>query len=331
MKIENNSHGKDTILKPENTPFNDWIKKWNDRRKETIAYSTWRNHDYFRRVHIKPELGEVPIKDLTTQQIQDFINYKYKQGKINGEGGLNLRTVKYLYTTIHASLDDAVKSRILQYNVSEPVDLPKKKKKKDINYLTKQQAKLFLDTSKDSRFYTAFLLELHSGLRKGELLALHWEDIDFKQKSLTVNKTLYRTPEGLEIKVINSFRTIPLSNKVINQLKQHKSEQNKNLLVDPYHNKELVFCLENGKPIDPRIFYREFKRVLNKTGLPDIRFYDLRKTYAKLISKTDVPERTVKEILGRSSIEPFSDLYSDGKQNNFHEAAEKIAKKLSIE
>lgn len=314
--------------------FNDWIKKWNDGRRPSIAYSTWRNYDYFRRVHIKPELGDEAIKDLTTEQIQDFINEKYKHGRVKGEGeGLSERTIEYLYTTIHASLEAAVKRKILPYNVAEHVETPKKKKK-EINYLDRQQAKIFLDAAKDSPYYTAFLLELYTGIRKSELLGLKWFNINFNLNSLTLNQQLLRTDEGLtltELKTSNSYRTIPLSEEVIEQLKKHKSEQEKRKqnLGDKYHDKEYVFCLDNGKPIDHSNFHKEFKRILKKTGLPDIRFHDLRHTVATILVEQGTPSVTLQNLLGHHSSSFTIDTYVNSTQKLDKTAAKNISKALS--
>lgn len=321
-----------TYIEPSNMTVGEWIDKWLEGRKPHIAYHSWRNYGVMIRNHIKPELGGIKIKDLTTRQIQNLLNYKFENGRIDGEGGLSARTVKYIYQTLYSALKQAKKERLIPYNAAEPVELPKKRDKEDaINTYNSEQIDLLLNTAKemDGPYYSAFYLVLSTGLRMGEVLGLKWKDINLKEKTLSINRQLQRIDEGLVFKspkTKTSIRMIPLSDDIVKVLKSHKIKQGefKLRLGEAYNDNDLVICIKNGKPKDPRNLYRKFKQAIKKAELPDIRFHDLRHTFATLALEAGVPAKVIQEILGHASISTTLDTYSHVTKEMQIDAAKKI-------
>ncbi len=322
-----------TYIKPSNMTVKEWLDKWLKGRKPHLAENSWRTYEMMKRCHIVPILGNVKLKDLTTRQIQDLINEKMVNGRIKGEGGLSPRTVIYIYTTLHAALNQAVKEKILPYNVAEPVEVPKQKKK-EIKPYDKDQVNKLLNTAKNTFYYTPLFLELSTGLRRGELIGLKWRDLNFENQILFIKRQLIRTQEdGLifkDPKTEDSVREIKLNDKVIAELKSHKIKQNENKLYmgEKYQDHNLLFCQENGKPLNPRNFMKGFKDIIKKAGLPDIRFHDLRHGFATLSLENGVPAKTIQDILGHSTISTTLDTYSHVTEEMQEDAANIIGQIL---
>ena len=187
---------------------------------------------------------------------------------------------------------------MINENVSDGVVLPKKNKV-EIIPLTKDEVIRFLEVAKSDRLYTLYLLEMMTGLRRGEILGLKWEDVDFKERRIKVIHNLYRVNNTdkdvnskykmvlLTPKTESSKRIIPLNQLMVDALLQHKKEQEreKKLYEDGYRDLGMVFCKPDGDYISPREFLRQYQRLLHKAGLERKRFHDLRHPYVKPTTK----------------------------------------------
>lgn len=322
----------ETYVEATNLTVGDWLDKWLSGRKPHLAYNTWDSYEMLIRCHIKPVLGSIQLKKLNTRHIQAMLNDKLVNGRIKGEGGLSPRTVRYMHTVLHSALDQAVKECLIVKNVAAHVELPKKDKKEMDTY-NKDQVKRLLNAAKgkDITFYMAILLELTTGLRKGEILALKWENIDLEKGTLQVKEQLQRVKdEGLifkEPKTKKSKRSIALSEKVVSSLKYYKSRQNERRLIlgTEYKDFDLVICQDNGKPFDPVCFIEHYKSLLKEAGLPDSCFHSLRHTFATLSLEAGVSIKAIQDILGHSSISTTMDVYSHVTQGMKKEAADTIS------
>lgn len=302
-----------------------WLTDWLNGRKPHIAESSWNAYDTMIRVHIIPALGKVKLKDLKTRDIQNLLNDKFENGRSDGKGGLSPRSVKYIYQTLNSALRQAVRERLLSYNVTEAAELPKQEAK-EMTTLSTEDLTKFLEAAKESPQYTAFLLEFYTGLRRGELLGLRWKDIDFKKGTLTVRQQLVKGKKIKDTKTSKSKRTITLYKDALEALKTHKKKQNEiKLMLGPnYQDNDLVFCTQEGKPLDPDNFTKQFQRLLKKAGIPKTRFHDTRHTFATLSLEAGVPLKTVQEILGHSTISITGDIYSHVTPKMHEEAANKM-------
>lgn len=333
-KIENG-----TYIEPTSITLKQWLCDWLEGRKPHLEESSWNLYELMIRQHINPDLGEVKVCNLTTRDIQKLLNQKFNNGRVDGEGGLSSRTVKYIYQTLNSALSQAVRERLITFNAAEAIELPKQSKK-EINPFSTEELKLFFKTAERSPYYVAFWLLVSTGLRKGELLGLHWNDIDFDKQQLIIRQQLVRTKEnGLLLKnntkTEKSKRIIKLNKVTINLLKSHLRKQNTlKLMIGPYdeeenmfgyHDVNLVFSTKNGKPLDPKNFSRSFKSLLTKAGLSEeLRVHDLRHTYATLSLENGVQLKTISENLGHSSITITADTYSHVTDNMKTDAAERI-------
>jgi len=311
----------------------EWLDTWLiTYSKPNVRIATWESYETMIRVHIKPSIGNIPLQDLRPEHLQTLYNDKLKNGRIKG-GGLSPKTVGYIHTVLHMALKQATREQLVIRNVAELVNKPRQKKH-EITPLTLDEIKVFLTAVVEHRFFVPFLLECHTGLRRGELLGLRWQDIDFKQNSLTVKQALIRTRQGLlmsEPKTPKSRRTIPLSNEVMATLKSHKAKQSQDKLLagTAYENADLVFCNALGKPIDPRNFTKQFARILTSAGLPVVRFHDMRHSHATMLLMLNEHPKVVQERLGHSTIAMTLDTYSHILPGMQQQATDKVSQALS--
>ena len=235
-----------------------------------------------------------------------------------------MRAVRYLHAVLHGALQQALKNQLVVRNVTEAARRPGEVKR-EILPLTLPQVDQLLTAIERDRHFVAVFLELGTGLRRGELLALRWQDIDLDAELLHVRQTLVRVRNHeatesdrrtalvfLKPKTLPSRRTIPIPQDIIVELKAHKARQaqEKLLLGQAYQDQGLVFCLPDGRPLDPRNFTRHFDRMLQQAGLPHMRFHDARHTFTTVMLDLKASPKAVQELLGHSKIGTTMDIYA---------------------
>jgi len=306
----------DSYLEPTKLTLGQWLDKWlSEYKKGKLKAGTYENYETIINVHIKPVLGNIPLAKLQPHMLQAFYNEKLENGRADGKGGLSTRMVHYFHTIINQALKQAVKEGLLPRNPAE-VTSPPAIKNKQMRPLTEEELLKFFDAAKDDRLYAAYVVAATTGLRRGELLGLCWDCVDFEKGIIIVKRQLLILKNGLTLeettKTKSGKRTVVLPEDTIRELKAHRKRQvqEKLLLGEVYQDHNLVFCKPDGTPLDPSEFTKHFQRLLKKAGLPEIRLHDLRHTYATLLLKKGVPAKIVQELLGHSSITITLDLYS---------------------
>jgi integrase len=188
----------------------------------------------------------------------------------------------------------------------------------EMHPLSEDEVHTFLETAKESgdRFEALYVLAIAMGLRRGELLGLRWDDVDLERGTLRVGRALVR--EGGrhvlgETKTKRGRRQINLTPRTVNALKDHRKKQleEKMRLAGLYKDHGLIFASGVGTPVNPEnLVKRSFKPLLQKAGLPEIRFHDLRHTCATLLLGRGVHPKIVQELLGHATIAMTLDTYS---------------------
>ena len=326
-----------TYREPAKLTVAEWFTTWlNDYMKMSLRLTTWESYRYQVDGHIIPALGHLRLPQLQTAHIQRLYNEKLKGGRLDGKpGGLSPKSVKYIHTVIHSALEQAKREGMITINPSDAVSLPKQKSP-EIKYLDTAEAAIFLATAKESKHFAAFFLALNTGMRRGELLGLRWQDLDLETGQLTVKQGLVRVSgQGLvlqEPKTALSKRVINLAPAVLQVLKEHKKKQAEARLMagGAYDEKglDLVFCNELGEPICPRAFTRVFERLVKKAGL-DVTFHGLRHTFATIALEQGVDVKTIQETLGHHSAAFTMDVYSSVTAKMRREAADKVGDLLA--
>lgn len=318
---------KGQVIDDKNISLQDWIRIWIDEYKKlALKRTSVDNYKRYFEYHIKgTKLGQTPLKKITANQIQVFLNDKKEHGRVDGTGGLSSSSVKHIYNVINGAMEQAVKNNMINQNVCHAVVLPKKDKK-EILYFTPEEANRFLASIDNSKYYLLYSLELVTGLRLGEIVALRWEDIDFDKKTISINKTaaivskqeqkddgvihsevIIQTP-----KTKNSVRKLYIEEPIISLLKQEKLQQKERKLLcgDAYNLSGFVFTNDYGTMLHPRSVQDHFKRTIKKAGLPNLHFHCLRHTAASIMLYNGVDIKTVQEILGHEDIQTTLDIYT---------------------
>ncbi len=305
-----------TYIEPAQTTFGEWLDKWlTGYKKGQLKPTTYQGYETLINVHIKPALGKIPMAKLQAHMIQSFYNEKLSAGRADGKGGLSTRMVRYLHAVIRQALQQAVKEGLLARNVADATS-PPTVKNKQMRPLAENELLTFFETARKDRLFAAYVLAATTGLRRGELLGLCWDCVDLEHGVITVQRQLLPLKDGLSLeettKSRSGRRSVTLTDDAIRELKAYRKRQaqEKLLLGEAYQDNGLVFCKEDGSPIDPREFTKRFQRHLTKAGLPKVRLHDLRHTHASLLLARGVHPKVVQERLGHSSITMTLDLYS---------------------
>jgi integrase len=279
-----------------------YLETWIVTVKLQIRASTWRRYSDFVRVHLVPGLGRIPLAKLTAQHVQLF--YARKLGE-----GLSHSTVHHIHGVLHRALKDALLMGLVQRNVSDMVRAPRRSNR-EMATLSDSQAKQFLAAVREDRLAALYILALTTGMRKGELLGLRWQDLDLDRATLQVRMNVQEADGKFivaETKTAYSRRSIALTKKAVAALRQHNAKQDEDrvALGDAWNTKlDLVFPNRLGGIMIPdNLAKRSFKRALGKIGLPlDVRFHDLRHTAATLLLSRGVHPKVVSEMLGHADI-----------------------------
>jgi integrase len=260
--------------------------------------------------HLKPHLGHLRLDKLAPEEVQAM--FEALRTKSGGRAGFTPRapaakTVQNVRIVLRAALNQALKWGKVTRNVATLVD-PPRVEKFAIAPLTREQAQCLLDAVRGQRMEALYWLALSLGLRKGEVLALRWADLDFTQRTLRVVGSVQVIGSKIQIvppKTTSSVRTLPLPDVLLQVILRHRDlqEQEREAYGPDWNRQDLVFPSTNGLPIWPRNVNVAFKRILRAAGLPETtRFHDLRHSCATLLIQQGVHLRVVMEILGHSSM-----------------------------
>ena len=309
--------------------YKDWIWDWLSYKKDYIKESTYANYSNIISNHIAPDLGKYYLKDLNNKIIQEFLLKKYKIGRLDNLGGLSSKTIRDIVAIIKSSLKFAMKEDLISsFNLD--FIYPKISSKDKIYTISKQDQDKLIDyiLKNQSSKNFGILLTLYSGIRIGELCALQWKDIDFKNNILNINKTLQRVyikdkqinKSKLIItnpKTHNAEREIPLNNDFAKELKKFKTDNEDYILSG------------SRKWIEPRTYRRFFARTLEKVKIDKINFHGLRHTFATNCIKLGVDYKTVSELLGHATVNITLNLYVHPQMSQKKKCIDLICKKFS--
>lgn len=300
----------------------DWILQWLDNYLPNIEATTRTHYRNAINTHIIPDLGDVMLKHLKTTNIQAWVN------SLQTQKGLSPKSVRNIYLNLQAALAKAVVLRMLPYNPCEGVVLPKATKYKATIY-TVQEMNHLLDVARGSDMFIPVLLATNLGLRRGEVLALKWEHIDFENAVVHICENKVITEDGALTKAPKSaagIRDISLGSSVLKELKMAHAQYSRNKLAMGARFKDsgLVFSQEDGGAYRQESLTRMWRRFLEKHQLKDIRFHDLRHSCATALLEAGVDPKTVQNRLDHSDITMTMNIYAHCTQNMDRNAAQKL-------
>lgn len=293
-----NANAGGNSTKDKNIKFKEVVEKFISLYAEVnLKTSTVRSYKDHYKLHLKDFFKDIKLIDINTMIISHFIKQKQKEG-------LSSKTINNILTSMGTVFNWAIENGYIMFN---PVQRVKKLKveHQEMSFLTKDEIGAVLDFSQKNYpdFYPLLLTTIYSGMRRGEILALTWDCVNFKKSTLKVTKTLHKgvitTP-----KTKNSVIEIKVPQKLIEVLKELKNTSVPN-------EKNLVFSQSNGKFLDAdNMIKRRFNKVLDGTGVARVRFHDLRHTYASLLLAKDLNIKYIQKQMGHASFEITMNTYA---------------------
>jgi integrase len=289
-----------------------WLETWLDTRRAEISPKTHESYAEIVRCYLTPTFGSTRLDKLAPSQIQKAYNSWTRQdGK-----PLSSRTRRYIHVILKSSLARAAEQQLLARNPADIFSnrLPKIERK-ELTTLTVEQSAHLLESIKDAHIYWPVLLSLTTGMRRGEIFALRWKNVELDRGTLRVMESLEQTKAGLRFKAPKTDRTraITLPAFVVDELRRLKRHQAETLLRLGIRQsgETLVCCREDGEPKLPGSVTGEFARLTSKIkDLPRVRFHDLRHSHATQLLADGVHPKIAQERLGHSTITTTMDLYS---------------------
>jgi integrase len=316
------------VFDADNMKLGEYLGWWlTDSVRDTVRPTTFERYEQMVRLHIRPVLGQLKLKNLTSTHVRGLYRQKL-------DAGLAPRTVQYVHVTLHKALEQAIADGLIPRNVTEAVK-PPQVRREEIRPLTAEQVRILFGAAAGDRLEALYVLAVTTGLRQGELLGLKWDDVDLDEGTLRVRRTLTTAKGGPLLaapKTKGSRRTVRLSQTALQALKSHLNCQLGEIeeVGDRWRENGLIFASETGEPLDRRLITtHRFKPLLKRAVLPEIRFHDLRHTCATLLLSKNVNPKVVSEMLGHASIAITLDTYSHVLPTMQESAAEAMEDVLS--
>ena len=307
--------------------FGEWIDFWyRTYCKHTIRVTTQLEYENRIYKHIIPEIGSIPLNQLTQSDLQQFYAREKSDGrKIRADvygTGLSDRVIRAIHANCRSALEKAVQEGLIKTNPAIGCKLPPKKSR-EMKVLTQNETVRFLNRAKEEGYYELFLLELGTGMRRGEILALKWSDLNFKTGELQITRqvnVIHGETIISEPKTKSSIRTVILPPSLLKILSEYKK------MVES----EWIFPspIDDTKPKNPSAVRKRLQLILERAGCPKVRFHDLRHTFSTMALENGMDIKTLSATLGHISSETTIDIYSHITDKMRQQAAVKIDRQI---
>lgn len=313
------------IDKLNNPTLSQWLNTWlYTYKKNNIKPQTFDQYEYVIRCRLSAEFGDEKLIELQGAKLQNYYNRLFEEG-------LSARTIHIINTVLHSALKKAIKCGLIKNNICDAVELPKDKHK-ERRVLSRDEQEILITELKKNKSDYIYIFALFTGMRRGEVLALTWNDIDLENAVINVNKSLGRVNnydgkkektrlEVGEPKTSTGRRVIPMADTVIDVLTTQIKYIKKNIPDNPLN---LVFPSENGTYIDPGNYNRRFYKIIKKLGMPKANPHSLRHSFATRALEAGVDLKTTQELLGHSSIDITANLYTHALMEHKREEVKKL-------
>ncbi|MER7664850.1 site-specific integrase [Streptomyces sp. NPDC096193] len=296
--------------------LSEWLPYWleefvrNDRKKTT--YAKYETHV---RRYLVPHIGSKRLETLGAADVRRLLTAVTAQA--------SAATAKESHRVLRSALTAACREELISRNVVKLVPAPRVQPR-ELKPWDLDQTMAFLEVARKDPLYTAFVLAVSLGLRRGEILGLRWSDIDLERRTLTVRNQLQRVQKELYADTTKNRRTraIPIPLMCVAPLRWQRLRQfaQRHVAGGTWQDSDYVFTTRTGRPVEPRNLSRSFERVTDDAGLPRIRLHDARHGCATLLFAAGVPARVVMEILGHSQIAVTMNIYTHVSDDNRREA-----------
>ena len=315
-----------TCVDPSRMTVAGYFGYWLDYRRPHVSP---RSLECYRELaaNILPWIGTIIISKLRPAEIAGMYAHALETGRRDRSGGLSPRTVYHMHVLLKSALAQAVKWEMLGRNPADAVK-PPKVERRPMRVLDAEGAIALIEAARPRALFVPILLSVLCGLRRGEVAALRWHDVDFDLGRLSVVASIEQTNEGIRLKPPKSGRSRPvaLPALAIEELRRHRLKQAEDLLrLGIRQSDEMHVCLQpNHQPWAPRTLSGAFVRFIKASGLPRVRLHDLRHSHATHLLAANVHPKIVQERLGHANIGITMDIYSHVMPGMQDEAASRL-------
>lgn len=287
------------------------VERWLPLQESRLRPRTYQSYKSVVELHVVPRVGHIRLAKLQADDLDSLYVQLLRDGNRRGKGGggLSPASVRYVHRVLREALADAHRKGIVTRNVATQADPPSPSADGEPPVLQvwgAHELRRFLEATVEHHHHTLFTIAAKTGMRRGELLALRWRDIDVERSTITIRRALAVVGWSLhfaDVKTRTARRTIDISGTALEAISARREVLEKAAADagEGFDPKGLVFARPDGAPIHPEYVTRTFDRVVAKHGLPRIRFHDLRHTHATLLLKAGIPVKVVSERLGHAS------------------------------
>ena len=290
-------------------PFGEWMDFWYQTYiKSGLRPATQNTYESTIYQHIIPQLGKIPLCQLTQKDLQQFYAHLKKEGRLvrteQFGKGLSDRMVRMCHAKCRAALDQAVQENLIRTNPAVGCKLPPKRSP-EMQVLSRQELQRFLIQAKADGYFELFLLDLSTGLRRGELLALQWSDLDLETGTLSVTKQVYEVNGKMQLsapKTKASIRKLVLPPAVVEVFREYRKTAKSRWLFPSPKNLDM--------PLTPGSMLRRLHIILERAGCKQIRFHDLRHTFTTISLEHGMDSKTLSAIIGHISSRTTLNIYT---------------------
>ncbi len=324
-----------TFVVDESLKVKEFLSEWHETVIKKKKATTYSNYHYQLKNHIYPALGNLKLSDLNKGHL---IKFYADVSKKSYSSAKNCRVI------LLTALRYAVGKKLISENPAEDLYVPKsekdKQKEKQKEYrtinidsqatLTVEQLKLLIEKAKETKIYMYILFAGLMGLRKSEILGLKYSDVDFTRQTLYVQRQLGKdlskpqdelpkktlTKQEVSLKTRSSKRVLDIPDVVFNAILEQRRiyEKNRRRRPGQFQDEGYICCSSYGRPQSASYCYKGYKKLLSDNGLPNIRFHDLRHTYATILTNEEIDVKAISNSLGHSKTIITVDVYTDKKQ-----------------
>jgi integrase len=313
---------------PSKMTLGEFLVRWeSDWAALNVSPRTKERYGEILRLHVRPHLGKLPIQKLQPVHLAELYAKLLRGGE--KDPGLAPRTVGHVHRAIHKVLVIAVEWGVIQRNPAS-VTKPPKVQDSETEILDEETARQLLQRLRGRSLYMVALLGLSTGLRRGELLALRWRDIDLEGGTLRVEQAIEQTRAGLRFKAPKTKhgrRTVSLPSSVVTELRRHRKEQQEQRLqlgMGKMPEDGLVLGRWNGAADPPNAVTDRWRRAMAKLGLPPISLHALRHTHASQLIAAGLDVLTISRRLGHGSPTITLGVYAHWFRNKDEQAAQVV-------
>jgi integrase len=312
------------------TTLGEYLTEWLAAMESNVVDTTFRAYEQSMRNWVVPRLGSVRLADVTPMHLRSLQTELLRGGRVDGTGGLAPRSVASCRRVLSQSLKDAVRWGLLIRNPMDAVDPPRVVDAEMVTW-SDAQARVFLDAVAGDRLYAMWVLFLTTGVRRGELAGLRWDDVELDRATMAIVRNRVSAGRGKAVsthqpKTRRGRRNVALDVTSVEVLRRHRSAQlEERMRLGPaWVDSGFVFCGVDGAALHPDTITATFKSIIGDLDVPQIRLHDLRHTSATLALKAGVHPKVVSERLGHAAVSITLDLYSHVLDGMQAEAAEQI-------